>query len=166
MAFKDGSKAFETICLRGDYQHNCGVLALGKGEIIVVQNLAGKHPSNPLSFLPCPDCLGFFKKDELWCHKKRCQHKTSELKKRKKVQLQAKLLLQTTSVSTADVKELYSSVISVMKNDSISFVARHDKVILQFGVAILEKVGRKNINYVSQRMRQLARLLKTVCEKP
>jgi len=45
-----------------------------------------------------------------------------------------------------------------MKSD-ISTVARHDHVILQFGTAILEKVGRKNANYVSQRMHQLARLL-------
>ena len=46
-----------------------------------------------------------------------------------------------------------------MKIESISFLARHNKVILQFGAAILQKVGRKNTNYVSQRMRQLARLL-------
>ena len=46
-----------------------------------------------------------------------------------------------------------------MKNDSISSVARHDQLILQFGGAILEKVGTTNANYVSQRMRQLARLL-------
>ena len=38
-------------------------------------------------------------------------------------------------------------------------MARQDKVILQFGAAILEKVGRKNTNCVSQRMCQLARLL-------
>ena len=46
-----------------------------------------------------------------------------------------------------------------MKIESISFLARHNKVILQFGAAILEKVGRKDANYVPQRMRQLARLL-------
>ena len=160
MALKDGSKAFEIIRLRGDYHHNCNVLALSEGEMIVVQNPASKHLSNPSSFLSCADCLGFFKGDELWCHNKRCQHKTSELKKWKKVQIEAKLLLPTGSISTTDVdKELYSNVISAMKNDRISFMARHDKVILQFGAAILQKVGRKNTNYVSQRMRQLARLL-------
>ena len=160
MALKDGSKAFEIIRLRGDYRHNCNVLALSEGEMIVVQNPASKHLSNPSSFLSCADCLGFFKGDELWCHNKRCQHKTSELKKWKKVQIEAKLLLPTGSISTTDVdKELYSNVISAMKNDRISFMARHDKVILQFGAAILQKVGRKNTNYVSQRMRQLARLL-------
>lgn len=76
------------------------------------------------------------------------------------MQLEAKLLLPTGLISTADVdKELYSRVISAMKIDSISFLARHDKVILQFGAPILKKVGRKDANYVPQRMRQLARLL-------
>ena len=76
------------------------------------------------------------------------------------MQLEAKLLLLNGSTSMAHVdKELYLNVISAMKNDSISFVARHDKIILQFGAAILENDGRKKANYVSQRMRQLARLL-------
>ena len=76
------------------------------------------------------------------------------------MQIEAKLLLPTGSISTTDVeKELYPNVISAMKNDRISFMARHNKVILQFGAAILQKVGRKNTNYVLQRMRQLARLL-------
>ena len=161
MALKDGSsKAFERIRLRGDYHHNCNVLTLGEGEMIVVRNPATKHPSNASSFLPCPDCLGFFKGDELWRHNKRCQHKPSEPKKWKKLQLEAKLLLSTSSISMGEVnKELFSSVLSGMKSDNISTVARHDHVILQFGAAILEKVGKKNASYVSQRMRQLARLL-------
>ena len=51
MALKDGStKAFERIRLRGDYHHNCHILALGEGEMIVVQNPATKHPSNASSF--------------------------------------------------------------------------------------------------------------------
>ena len=101
-----------------------------------------------------------FKGDELWRHNKRCQHKTSEPKKRKKLQLEAKLLLPTSSISTAEVnKELFASVPSGMKSDNISTVTRHNHVILQFGATILVKVGKKNANYVSQRMRQLARPL-------
>ena len=34
----------------GDYRHNCNVLALSEGEMIVVQNPATKHPSNASSF--------------------------------------------------------------------------------------------------------------------
>ncbi|XP_068679266.1 uncharacterized protein [Montipora foliosa] len=67
------------------------------------------------------------------------------------------------SFSTADVDaQLYKNVISSMRNDSISSIARRDQLITNFGAAIFEKVGIKNANYVSQRMRQLARLLQTL----
>ena len=76
---KDGSEAqilaFEKIRLLGDYHHNCNVLAVGEGELIVV-----RKPSKPASqakFLPCPHCLGFFKGDELWWHCLVCQHKAA-----------------------------------------------------------------------------------------
>ena len=46
-----------------------------------------------------------------------------------------------------------------MKKDEISAVASHDQLVLKFGAAILEKLGPKDANYVSQRMRQLARVV-------
>ena len=166
-ALNEGSEkqilAFERIRLLGDYHHNCNVLALGEGELIVVRN-----PSNQKSlganFLPCPHCLGFFKGQELWRHCLICPHKSStDDKKWKKVQVEAKLLLPTSSFSTPTVdQQLYKNVISSMKNDDISSVARRDQLITDFGAAILEKVGVRNANYVSQRMRQLARLLQTL----
>ena len=67
MALKEGSKAFERIRLRGDYHHNCNVLALGEGELIVVRNPGSKQPfGDASSFLPCPDCLGFLKVPMKW----------------------------------------------------------------------------------------------------
>ncbi|XP_068692751.1 uncharacterized protein [Montipora foliosa] len=166
MKMKEGSDeqilAFEKIRLLGDYHHNCNVLALGEGELIVVRN-PSKLKSDS-KFLPCPHCLGFFKGDELWRHCLICPHKTTtDEKKWKKVQVEAKLLLPTCSFSTADVDaQLYKNVISSMRNDSISSIARRDQLITNFGAAIFEKVGIKNANYVSQRMRQLARLLQTL----
>ena len=38
-----------------------------------------------------------------------------------------------------------------MKNDEISAIAGKDALIVNFGAAIFEKVGTKNINYVSQK---------------
>ena len=63
MALKNGSRtAFERIRLKGYYQHNCNVLALGEGELIVVRNPGSKKPfGDASSFLLCPDCLVFFK---------------------------------------------------------------------------------------------------------
>ena len=58
--------AIEKLHLRGDFHHNWDVLSLGDGEFIMVRNpRAGEDYSNPKDFLPYPDCLGFFKADEL-----------------------------------------------------------------------------------------------------
>ena len=58
--------AIEKLHLRGDFHHNWDVLSLGDGEFIMVRNpRAGEDYSDPKDFLPYPDCLGFFKADEL-----------------------------------------------------------------------------------------------------
>ena len=109
-------------------------MALGEGELIVVRNPGSKQPfGNASLFLLCPDYPGYFKRDELWRHNKCCEHKTKP-KKWKKLQLEARPLLPTASTSTAEVdKELFSHVLAVIKDDSISSLARHDEIILKFG---------------------------------
>ena len=142
--------------LKGDYHHNCNVLALGEGEIVV------RNPSvsqqDPKSFLLCPHCLGFFKGNELWRHVKKCPHKSKDgSQKFAKVHQDAKLLLPTSSLSTNDVDQgLHRAVLTNMKNDEISHIARKDHPIFKFGEANFEKISQKNANYVLQTMRQLA----------
>ena len=104
--------AFERIRLMGDHHHNCYVLALGEGELTVVRNPSKQN--SHANFLPWPHCLGFFKGDELWWHCLICPHKATidKKKKWKKVQVEAKLLLLTSSFSIATInQELYQSVI-------------------------------------------------------
>ena len=159
--------AFERLRLLGDYQHNCDVLALGEGELIVVRMPKKVEEGIAANFLPCPSCMGFFMGSELWRHRQNCPHRSQEATpKWSRVQQEAKLLLPTTVLSTKEVKKsLYDNVLSSMKNDEIAAIARKDALIINFGAAIFEKVGTKNINYVSQRMRQLARLLQTLRKK-
>ena len=57
--------AFERLRLFGDYQHNCDVLALGEGELTVVQMPKKVEGGIAANFLPCPSCMGFFMASEL-----------------------------------------------------------------------------------------------------
>ena len=52
--------AFERLRLLGDYQHNCDVLALGEGELIVVRMPKNVEEGIAANYLPCPSCMGFF----------------------------------------------------------------------------------------------------------
>ena len=51
--------AFEKLRLLGDYQHNCDVLDLGEGELIVVRMPKEVEEGIAANFLPCPSCMGF-----------------------------------------------------------------------------------------------------------
>lgn len=54
---------------------------------------------------------------------------------------------------------MISSIFKIVQQDTIMETFRTDKVILTFGAALLSKVGLKKTTYVSQRMREIARLL-------
>lgn len=62
---------------------------------------------------------------------------------------------------------MISSIFKIVQQDTIMETVRTDKVILTFGAALLSKVGLKKTMYVSQRMREIARLLIELrrCEK-
>ena len=70
--------AFERFRLLGDYQHNCDVLDLGKGELIRVQTPKEEEEGIATNFLPCPSCMGFFMASELWRRRQNCPHRSQE----------------------------------------------------------------------------------------
>ena len=146
--------AFEKLCLLGDYQHNCDVLDLGEGELIVVRMPKEVEEGIAANFLPCPSFMAFFMASEFWRHRQNCPQPSQETPpKWSTVQQEAKLLLPTTVLlPTKDVKKSFHYIVlSSMKNNEISAIARKDALIVNFGAAIFEKVGTKNINYVSQK---------------
>ena len=98
--------AFEKLRLLGDYQHNCDVLDLGEGELIVVRMPKEVEEGIAANFLPCPSCMGFFMASELWRHPQNCPQRSQENPpKWWTVQQEAKLLLPTTVfLPTKDVK--------------------------------------------------------------
>ena len=160
--------AFERLRLLGDYQHNCDVLALGEGELIVV-----RMPKEVEEGIAANFCLALVVWVFSWRQSSGGIDKIVPIGPKRLPQngrgYSKKLsfyILPTTVLSTKDVKKsLHDNVLSSMKNDEIAAIARKDALIINFGAAIFEKVWTKDINYVSQRMRQLARLLQTLREK-
>ncbi|XP_070199920.1 uncharacterized protein [Littorina saxatilis] len=61
----------------GNYYYNCRVLKKNKGKLIPWRSPSEKV--NPLCYIPCEFCLGFFVRNELWRHQQRCKfRKTSK----------------------------------------------------------------------------------------
>lgn len=171
LSFKKGSKerakALEKIRHKGNFHHNGKVLATKKGQLIVCKRPTdGDGEVEADDYLPCPHCLGFHKKKDMYRHVKTCIFKEEEeieeqenddVKHNNILAASSMLILPYTCPKASEL--LQNKVISKMKDDSISFRAKKDDLIMLFGSVIIEKDGERNASYVSQRMRQLSRLL-------
>ena len=71
--------AFGRLHLLRDYQHNCDVLALGEGELIMVRIPKKVEGGIAANFLPCRSCMGFFMASELWRHRQYDSYRSQEL---------------------------------------------------------------------------------------
>ena len=135
----------------------------GKGELIVYRCPTCNKGCNPTDFLPCNFCLGFIKRQELWKHGKSRKFKPdeNEVPKYQKVQEKAKLLLFR--AIGCDSSNVLPKLLAAMKSDEVTLVARNNWLIKELGVLLIEKPGDKQNHFVSQKMRELARLLLQLC---
>ena len=164
MSFKKNSserkKCLTKLRLKGDYHHNMNVLETGDGEFIVVRRPGEEETCSIDDFLPCEFCLGFMKRWDLWKHQLTCEFKptSTEHNGKQQVQLKAKLMLAPSI--TGSNNEKLNKIVSAMKNDSIYKIVRQDGLLKEFGLMLIEKQGGKDAHFTSQKMRELARLVK------
>ncbi|XP_056007620.1 uncharacterized protein LOC125653612 [Ostrea edulis] len=140
----------------GDFQHNYEVLRTRHGTLVTFTRNWNETSAD--QFLPCQYCLGFFLKSSLWRHTKNCPFAPERKEKYRKVSSQSMLLLPTST----DVSEgLREKVLSRMSADEISIAARNDPIIVRVGEKLYQKHGHLThlYTYVSQKMRELGRLL-------
>lgn len=159
---KERKKAIEKLRLQGNFHHNLRVLESKSGQLIVIRRPGEGEECSLDDFLPCPHCLGFMKKKDLWRHVKGCNFRsgdddTADDKKYQKLQSKSKLLILPSICPKKS--PLFQDVVASMKSDHITLVARNDAVISALGTMMVEKVGSKRCHDISQNMRNLARLL-------
>lgn len=73
------------------------------------------------------------------------------------------LLFNSTAVSSSDNNSILSQVFSTMRSDEVSLIARNDWLIKEVGLFLVEKYAEKQQHLISQKMRELARLLTELC---
>ena len=165
LSLAKGSKerAIELMRLRnsGDYQHNLEVLNSKKETLVSIRSknrtLVSRHKKdvNVDDYLPCEDCLGFFRKDSLWLHRKTCPLKTNEMK-HSKIQESAKFLIPSSAHVNKGMKE---NVLKRLTNDIVSVCARNDSIIVKIGENMYKKGGQYMSYAICQKMKELARFL-------
>ena len=143
----------------GSFQHNVDILKQGYGELVVVR----RSPRNchAASYLPCPKCLGFFYKYDLWRHS--CPGSTTQDSEQKQTGLitQSRSLLDGALDDGKEVdKDLKKYVLERMRRDKHYNVIKRDELILKFGSSQLKRIGVRGRRRISSRMRLLSKLLK------
>lgn len=113
-------------------------------------------------YVPCVNCLGFYKKSYLWRHKKICKancHNQTGSRKQHLSESQTFLASIGLLGNYLDKSRLKKDVFVIMRPDEISMIAKTDPLICLYGESHLNKHKRKQMNvHVSTKMRELARL--------
>lgn len=171
---KERSFIYEKLTRRGDYFHNIEVLHLNDGQLHLLRNPTAQEVKGRIfqDYGPCPGCLGFLIKTDLWRHGQKCEHlkkinevgktkqkdNSEEIKQRGQLQRDSKLLLMGNMGSIVN-KEFKMSVLCAMCNDNITKVAQSDWLIVSLGCFVFEKHGPSQKKLISQYMRIMGRLL-------
>jgi len=153
---------FEYLMCVGDYYHNISVLESGSGQLIVLRRPTGEesmlHNIQPKDYTPCPGCLGFVKRRDLWRHASKCKDIEQDLKKTRSATQQASRLLLCPITSNAS-PEYTREVTARMMSDHITEVASTDLLITQLGMFMFRQYGLSQRQLISSRIRMLSRLL-------
>lgn len=163
LSFRKGSKKrlllFEQLLKKGNYQHNVEVLKNGSGEVITSKRSTKDYSVDV--YLPCQYCLAFYVRHDLWRHERCCKMRTDGNPVCLKRTASSKLLPLQGSVSE-DLEEAIHS----MKQDNVLHHIREDALICKYGARLFVQLGhsKKHQIYVTQKMRELARLMLTVKE--
>lgn len=151
----------EKLSRRGDYYNNIKVLEMKSGQLRLLRNptcdeMSGRSYND---YGPCPGCLGFVIKTDLWRHCQRCEHyrQSTEIK-HGQIQRDSRLLLiGEREIDSND--DFSTKVLACMAADDISSVAKSDWLITRLGHFIFQKHGASQKKLICQYMRIMARLL-------
>ena len=152
---KERRKAWECLVNKGDFHHNYQVFEKGNGMLI--PKYRKKTPTtegNGVNYIPCEFCQGLFVKTDLWKHQKSCQENSAPHPRGKPVS-RGRLLLPVNS----SYGDLHKLIISRMNDDAVKSAIVGDMRIMTYGRRLVDKYGSVQKNYITQKLRQMGRLL-------
>ncbi|KAK4886770.1 hypothetical protein RN001_003041 [Aquatica leii] len=157
---KERKEAFSYIIRAGNFSHNCEVLSCKKGELVLVRRPAEIEAVTYTfaEFGPCPNCLGFMVKKQLYHHIRTCQHKPKDIFIGKNIVSESNAIMH--GIMKADLPPSYTHhILSKIRDDKIGKCCVNDSLIIKFGAMQYEKYHNTQAELIRQTMRQLGRLL-------
>ncbi|KAK4886437.1 hypothetical protein RN001_002708 [Aquatica leii] len=153
---KERKEAFSYIIRAGNFSHNCEVLSCKKGELVLVRRPAEIEAVTYTfaEFGPCPNCLGFMVKKQLYLHIRTCQHKPKDIFIGKNIVSESNAIMH--GIMKADLPPSYTHhILSKIRDDKIGKCCVNDSLIIKFGAMQYEKYHNTQAELIRQTMRQL-----------
>lgn len=163
---KERQKIISQLRSRGNYFMN--ITALKEGGTIIPKKRPLTNDKKPTDYLPCEYCGSFYTLKQLSKHVSRFIHKdTSKLPQqnvRRCVRARCALLLPTVQNIETPFKE---NILQRMTHDEIFECISHDELIIQFGIALFNKLGHmpRQHRMIKDKLRELGRLILKAKEK-
>lgn len=113
-------------------------------------------------YVVCQNCLGYFKRQYLGRHRKKCFLKSDKSENRENHLSTAQLFQVCSDIYSNfyTTLRLKKQVFPIMRNDDISRSAMNDILICSYAESLLLRHKRPQIkNVISNKMRELGRLL-------
>ena len=168
---KERDREYDKLRLEGDFKHNLKVLRNNKGSLILPRR-PSKDDELRYTFedyLHCEYCKGFYLRNNLWRHQKKCQFKSSvnvSTGKRGRPQRNSVLLMETVLPQNKEFKPGFiKNVISTLHVDDVSNIIKKDDIIMRVGNFMYDKHAKSQRDYMSQELRLLGRLVKALREE-
>ena len=148
-------KEFMKLRNAGDHCHNLKILKEKKGTLVVQRQKKGSSNND---FVPCPNCLGYFLKKDLFRHKCPCD---GEGKRKKKSVKEGRHLLPL------DDDDDLTKLISGFRDDNISTLITEDELLMSLGRHEYLRNGNDKDRhvYIRNQLRETGRLLLALKEK-
>ncbi|XP_033646694.1 uncharacterized protein LOC117305914 [Asterias rubens] len=146
----------------GNHKHNCNVLRDGKGMLVVAYRPCHSK-AKASDYGPCPSCLAYFVRRELWRHTPKCPLRKPSKKSADGKPTYSRISRQSDLLKppVKGVSSHLNLIIQSMKKDAVSLVVKTDKLILELAKREFMKVGHDvdQYNYLRTKLREMGRLL-------
>ena len=133
---KEKALTLKEVRLMGNYRYTLECLERGSGNIIVMRSPALNCRAS--DFVPCPSCLGFVLKRELYKHYRECPFRLDSAISNPVEE--AKLLLLPKHLELQGSDELNRSVLNKLRNDSVKCKILDDPLIIAFGQSQMKRL--------------------------
>ena len=140
----------------GDHIHNLNTIHNQSGSLQVAYRTSQKMSASSNLYVPCSYCYGWYRREQLWRHVKRCQLAPDDGSGKAR-----RPLTTANSIAIGLSQETVMSVLGGMRQGSVFSAIKNDSLVHDLIRMMMSKVGNSysHVNYVRSHVRNLGRVL-------